>query len=102
MSVSSGVSVPRVRRDSARDWHPRPTTGLHNFPELVETEVNADRLALITAIVEHDAVGLGRDLFEAEGDRGLSVQPGPPVGIQLGAANRLVLATRPRPTFRRR
>ena len=48
--------------------------------------MDADRLAFITAIVEHDAVGLGRDLFEAKGDRGLAVQPGPPVGIQFGPA----------------
>jgi hypothetical protein len=46
--------------------------------------MDADRLAFITAIVEYDTIDLRPDLFEAEGDRGLTVQPGPPVGIQLG------------------
>ena len=56
------------------------------FPNVIEAETDADRLALIAAIVEHDAVFRGRNLFEAEGDRRLAVQPGPPVGIQFGAA----------------
>ena len=48
--------------------------------------MDADRLAFKASVIKQDAISLGPDLFEAEGDRGLAVQPGPPVGIQLGPA----------------
>ncbi len=48
--------------------------------------MDTGRLALVTQIVEHDAVGLGSDLFQTKGDRGLAIQPGSPIGIQLRAA----------------
>jgi hypothetical protein len=56
---------------------------MRNFPEKVEAEADADRLALVTPVVEHDAVGLGHDLLEAKGKRVRTIQPRPPVGIQF-------------------
>ena len=55
-----------------RQHRPAGRNGLHDFPE-VEAEVDADRLALMTAIV--DTRPSAGAMLEVEGDRRLAVQP---------------------------
>ena len=72
------ILLPRART--------RGASGLQDLSVRREGESDANGLALVTQIIEHDAVGGRRDFLQPERGRHDRIEPRPPVGFKFGAA----------------
>ena len=59
---------------------------MQDFPVRCEGKDDADRLALVAQIIEHDALGGRRDFLQSESGGGERIEARPPVGFEFGAA----------------
>src|SRR5207237_1496538 len=61
---------------------PRLATTMQDFPVRCEGKDDADRLALVAQIIEHDAFAGRGDFLQAKGIRQESLEPRTPIGFQ--------------------